>query len=326
MRAVIAAQSWPRGGAGTLPPPDTARIVRDAWSATASHVSLDVVPTPSGGPRSADALIGTEHRVGGALARRVGPALVLAPASGARWEPSALRAALLGLAAAGEKGPVVVPLGDEAPAGDAVDVWGGGLEAARAAVADLDVVALVGADRPLLGFTGMSAAVRDGREHDAALALAAQEQEERWTAVAREADAVASRRALIGPSRLSDQPGSGAAGGLAYVLGAMGARLAPAAAALAALTGLEAAAADADVVVAVVGRLHASDLDHGAASAAAALAARRGVPCVVVAAELGVGMRDLMAAGIVSAHEGAPGEDGLRDQIRRVAQTWTPNR
>ncbi|SEI90381.1 glycerate kinase [Demequina mangrovi] len=326
MRAVIAAQSWPLQDAGSLAPADTARLVRDAWEATSPHVDLAVVAAPSGAPRSADALSGDEAPVGGAIARRVGTTVVLAPATGARWEPAALGSALLGLAAAGEGATVVVPLGDEPPAGDAVDLWGGGLEAARAGVATLDIVALVGSDRPLLGFSGMSAAVRDGREHDAALAAAAQAQEERWTAIAREADPLASRRTLLGPARLSDEPGTGAAGGLAYALAALGARLVPASSALAALAGLEEEAATADVVVAVTARLRAADLDHGVAAAASSLAARRGVPCVVVTADLGVGKRDLMAAGIASAHEGAPGEAGLADQIRRVAQTWTPGR
>ncbi|MDN4474612.1 glycerate kinase [Demequina sp. SYSU T00192] len=326
MRAVIAAQSWPRPTVGDLAPAAAVRIVRDAWSAAAAHVDLDVVAVPDGGPRTADALAGEAVPVGGATAMRMDGAVVLAPAGGARWEPSALSSALLGLAAAGETSRVVVPLGDEPPAGDAVDLWGGGLEAARAGVATLDIVALVGSDRPLLGFTGMSAAVRDGREHDAALAQAAQAQEERWAAIAREADPVASRRALLGPTRLSDEPGTGAAGGLAYALAAMGARLLPAAAATAELAGLDRAAASADLVVAVVDRLDARGLDHGLVSAASSLAARRGVPCVAVTAHLAVGKRDLMAAGVAAAHEAAPGEDALGDQIRRVAHTWTPRR
>ncbi|WP_062293677.1 glycerate kinase [Demequina phytophila] len=326
MRAVIAAQSWPRPEAGVLPLEATVRIVRDAWSAASSRVALTVIGTPGGGPRTADALAGETWPVGGATARRAGGVVVLAPVAGPRWEPGALSAALLGLAAAGETARVVVPLGDEPPAGDAADLWGGGLEASRAGVAALDIVALVGSDRPLLGFTGMSAAVRDGREHDAALAQAAQAQEERWAAIAREADPVASRRALLGPTRLSDEPGTGAAGGLAYTLAAMGARLMPAAPAVAELVGFDAAAVDADLVVAVVDTLAARDLDHGVTSAASVLAARRGVPCVVVTAHLAVGRRDLMVAGVAAAHEAAPGEASLADQIRRVAQTWTPDR
>ncbi|MDN4482171.1 glycerate kinase [Demequina lignilytica] len=326
MRAVIAAQSWPRPDAPDLLPAAVASAAAEAWGAAAPHVDVVAVPVADGGPRTADALDGEALTVGGATARRRGDALVLAPATGARWEPAALAAALLGLAAAGESGTVVVPVGDEPPAGDATDLWGGGLAAARAGLNGLTIMVLAGSDRPLLGFTGMSASVRDGREHDAALAFAAQAQEERWSAIAREADPVAARRTLLGPGRLSDQPGSGAAGGLAYALAALGARIVPAAPAVAELAGLDRAAADADVVACVTGRLDARGLDHGVAASAARVAGAAGVPAVAVTAHLAVGRRDLMAAGIAGAHEGLPGEAGLADQIRRVAQTWTPRR
>lgn len=326
MRAVIACQSWPRPDGSESGPTTVAQVVREAWETAAPHAGVTAVPVPDGGPRSADALPGPASAVGGALARPVDDALVLAPASGSRWEPTALASALLGLAAAGRRGPVVVPLGDVEPAGQATDLWGGGLEAARAGLAALDIIAAVGSDRPLLGFTGMSAAVRDGREHDAALALAAQEQEERWVAIARATDPIASRRALLGPARLSDLPGAGAAGGLAYALAALGARLVPAADAMARLAGLDHAAADASVIGAVVGRLDAQALDRGVTAAASRLAAERGAPCVAVTAHLAVGRRDLMAGGVAGAHQGEPGDEGLADQIRRVAHTWTPSR
>ncbi len=326
MRAVIAAQSWLRGESGVLHPTEVADAVRSSWEAAAPHVEVLAVPLPDGGPRTADVLHGPAVHVGGAVAKRVGEAVVLAPVDGLRWEPAGLFSALMGLAAAGERGPVWVPVGDVAPAGDATDLWGGGVAAARSVLATLDVVVLVGAQRPLLGFTGMSAAVRDGREYDDALAVAAQAQEERWATIAREVDPVATRRTLMGPVRLSDQPGTGAAGGLAYGLAALGARLQPAAPAVARMVGLDAAAADASVVVPVVDRLDAHALDHGATSAASMLAAERGAPCVAVTSHLAVGKRDLMAGGVAGAHEGAPGMDGLADQIRRVAHTWTPLR
>jgi len=76
----------------------------------------------------------------------------------------------------------------------------------------------------------------------------------------------------------------------------------------------------------VVGVLDARALDHGTAAAASSLAGRTGVPCVALTGHLAVGKRDLMAGGIAGAHEGAPGEEGLADQVRRVAHTWTPRR
>src|SRR5690606_3711382 len=161
---------------------------------------------------SADAVAGSQSRVGGALAVSTGQGLVLAPADDERrWNPQALATALLGLAAdaARDAQPVtvMVPLGDESPAGDATDLWGGGLAATRKALAPLTMRALVQGTRPLLGFHGMSAAVRAGRESDIALAQSAQDQEQRWSQIAREADALAGPPGLIGPTRLSDSPG-----------------------------------------------------------------------------------------------------------------------
>jgi glycerate kinase len=213
-------------------------------------------------------------------------------------------------------------LGDEDPAGDAGDLWGGSIAAARAGLTSLAMIALVASSRPLLGFHGMSSAVRAGREADAALATAAQEQEQRWSAMALEGDAIAGAASLIGPSRLSEAPGAGAAGGLAYCLAALGARLTPGAAYVAGALGLGEAAQGADLLVAVTGELTPRTLDAGIASAVAAHAARTGLPAVVLASHVHVGKRDLMAAGLASAHEAGPGRAGLEDGVRRIAQTW----
>jgi len=252
--------------------------------------------------------------------------LVLAPADGSgRWEPNALASALLGLAAEHAAGPaptVVVPVGDTPAAGDATDVWLGGVEQMRSGLRSIGLVAAVGSQRPLLGLRGMSAALRDGRENDHAIALASQEQEERWGAIALSADAVAAKRSLLGGQRLSDAPGSGAAGGLAYCLAAAGADLQAAAPLLVSLTGAPEAAAEADLVVAIVPELTPRDLDEGAARAAALLAATRGLPAVVLAPDTRIGRRDLMNAGLAGVHEGQSGVDGLQDAVRRLAQTW----
>lgn len=329
MRIVVLTESWPAVAGPAVTAERTARTVREAWQSAAADAVIETFSLGDGGARSADALAGSRGSVGGALAVDTGDAVVLAPGDGAvRWEPHALAAALLGLAAehagATPARTVVVPVGDEPPAGDATDLWLGGLAQMRAGLASLDLVAAVGSQRPLLGFHGMSAALRDGRESDEVIGRAAQAQEERWAAIAREADPLASQRSLLSASRLSDQPGTGAAGGLAYCLAALGARLAPAARILASLTGADAAAERADLVVAVVPRLEPRTLDEGAVPAASALAARTGAPAVILAPSTRIGRRDLMNAGIASAHEAGPGPDGLAEGVRRVAQTWTP--
>ncbi|WP_084037887.1 glycerate kinase [Demequina sp. NBRC 110053] len=327
MRIAVLAQSWPGLDAAPLSPRDAAAIVSESWLAVDSGADIACVALGDGGPRSADALAGARSRVGGVETVEAGGAVIVAPASpSARWEPHALAAGLLGLAAehADRSRPVtvVVPVGDEAPAGDATDLWLGGLSQLRGALASLDLVVAVTSQRPLLGLRGMSATLRERRESDHALAVAAQRQEERWSEIAREADPVAGSRSLLGASRLSDGPGAGAAGGLAYCLAAAGGRLAPAGPLLAHLAGGTQAVEGADLVVAVVPSLEPRALDDGAVPAASALAAAIGVPCVVLAPSTRIGRRDLMNAGIASAHAAEPGAPGLGAGVARVAQTW----
>ncbi len=299
--------------------------VAQVWSEASPGSAIEALPVGDGGPRTADAWAGERSLAGGAEVVTHGGAVWLTPAQGAaRWNPLDVSAALLGLAAAGATAPVVIPVGDVPPAGDAADLWGGGLVAVRQALKGLDLVALTTSRRPLLGFHGMSAALVDGREGDGALAAAAQAQEQRWVEISSEADAVAVRGSLVGPSRLSDQPGTGAAGGLAYALAALGARIIPASHYLADASGLADAATAADLVMGVGGDLTPSSLDEGVAASVAAVAARGGVPATMLSTAVNVGRRDLMAAGLSSAHEARHGRSGLADGVRRVAQTWAP--
>jgi glycerate kinase len=325
---VVAVESWPGvEGEASLTAGEAAAVIDRAWREVAPGVEVVAIPVASGGPRTADALAGSRSRAGGAEVVEGPGGLWLAPAlSALRWNPMDLSAALLGLAAAGEKRTVHIPLGDEPPAGDALDLWGGHLEAVRKALASLPVIALAGSMRPLVGFHGMSSTLRDGRESDAAIAAAAQEQERRWTGIALHGDAIAGAASLLGPSRLSDAPGAGAAGGLAYCLAVLGARLVPASAYVVEAWGVRAAAEGADVLVAVTADLTPRTLDHGIATPVAAEAGRRAVPATALAPSVQVGKRDLMAAGLASAHEAGPGEQGLADGIRRLAHTWTPHR
>lgn len=324
MRIVVAVQGWP--GAGPEPAltaADAAAAVIEAWLEARPGTDIVALPVADGSPRTADVLPGSRSAVGGVEAVEGPGGLWLAPAEGAsRWNPQGLSAALLGLAAAGETRTVHIPLGDDTPAGDAIDLWGGQAAAVRKALATLPLVALVGSPRPLLGFHGMSSAVRDGREFDSAIALAAQEQERRWQGIALEGDALAEAASLIGPSRLSDAPGAGAAGGLAYCLAVLGARLARGAAYVLDAAGIGEAAQGADVLAAVTEDLTPRTLDTGIASALAEQAGRRAAPATVLAPSVQVGKRDLMAAGLASAHEAGPGIGGLRDGVTRLAHTW----
>lgn len=311
---------------------ESAREARDvaagAWRAAAVG-DVTAFAVGDGGPRSADAVEGPRTAIDGAQTVGTAAGLLLAPEQSAtRWSPLDLGQALRLLAQAPPaSGTVVVPVGDEAPAGDATDVWGGELPTMRRALAGVSLRVLVTADRPLLGFQGMSAALRLGRESDAAIAVAAQEQEERWRRIAATADAVGSRGTLLGPGRLSEAPGSGAAGGLAYCLAAVGATVTRAIDYLADTAGVgdavgRGADGGADLVVAVGPRLTPHALDHGIAATAARYAAIHAIPAIALTPEVAVGRRDVMAAGLSGTHEGATGAAGLVDTVSRAAQTW----
>jgi glycerate kinase len=321
MRVVAAVNGWP--GDELLDARAAAVAVAQAWGEAAPGTTIDSLPVGDGGPRTADAWVGERSLAGGAEAVTCGGMTWLAPTQGAvRWNPLDLSTALLGLAAADTMGSIVIPVGDVPPAGDAADLWGGALAPVRKAVRGLDLVVLATSRRQLLGFHGMSAALIDGREGDDALAAAAQAQERRWAEIAREADAIAGRDSLMRSWRLSDQPGTGAAGGLSYALAALGARIIAASSFLVEASGLADAAANADLVVGVGGDLTPSSLDEGVATSVAAVAARGGVPATMLTTAVNVGRRDLMAAGLSSAHEGQRGRVGLVDGVRRVAHTW----
>jgi len=326
----VSAEGWARdsgdAASGARIAADVARIWRDASPDT----QVTSIGAHSGEPRLSDSLEGRTMPVGGVTARHTPHGLVLAPqASASRWEPLALSTGLLGIAAtasAGTAPTVIVPVGDTPPAGDARGLWNGGLDAFRAGIRALDVKILVTSERPLLGLTGMAAHVRDGRESDEALAVAAQEQEREWAAVALTADSVVRDQALVATGRLSSSAGAGAAGGLAYCLAAAGGHLVPAVQAVPQLTGLEEAAREADVLVAVTPELSVRTVMSGTAAQAARVAAARGIPAVALASEVYVGGRDLMAAGFDAAYPCGSSREDLAQEVRRVAHTWTPHR
>ncbi len=320
MRVVAAVQGWP--GKYRIDAKEAAAIASRAWEASAPGNQLVTLPMGIGGPRSADAWRGTRGFVDGAETIDHAGATWLAPTGGSsRWNPIDVAAALLGLAKGNRT--VVIPVGDDAIAGDAAELWSGSLPMTRQMLAGLDIVVLVSSRRPLLGFDGMSAALMEGREGDAMVAAASKVQEERWQDLAAHADDVGKRLSLMGPTRLSDEPGTGAAAGLAYALAAVGARLMPATSFIADAAGLShEVAKGADLVLGIGGELTPRALDYGIGAPVAAAAGAHGVPAAILAPGVRVGKRDLMAAGITSAHDAEEGPEGLADGVRRLAQTW----
>lgn len=324
MRIVLTAESWPTDSTDTIPAVDVAVLAAYAWRAAAPLADVVGLPLGDGGPRTMAALPGSRIRWGPVDAVETTSGMVLAPRDGGHaWVPGELAAALAELSTSPEKRAVIVPVGDATPSGDPLDVWGGDLPARRVALASLNVIVLVGTSRPLLGFNGMAADIMVGREGDLVSATASHEVERRWTDIARVADPLVSTSNLFGAARLSDTPGSGAGGGLSYVLAAVGARILPGAAFAAGLAGFPEVGEGADLLVAICGDVTPRSLDNGTSAPVGAEAARRGVPCVVIAPRVMVGKRDLMAAGIAGAYEAASGADALAARLARVARTWT---
>ncbi len=180
---------------------------------------------------------------------------------------------------------------------------------------DVEVVLLADVDTPL-----GQAAARFGPQKGADASAV------RWLASGLERFAEVVERDLTDGTRLREQPGTGAAGGLGYALAAaLGARFHPGAAAVGALVGLPAAVAGADLVVTGEGRLDATTTEGKVVAHVVDLARRAGTPVAAVVGALAtpqvaveLGLRQL-----VQASPAGPGPDPWADAVqagRRLAE------
>ena len=139
---------------------------------------------------------------------------------------------------------------------------------------------------------------------------------------------------LGAPPTLPTLPGSGAAGGLAAGLFAVGGLREPGISTVLGLVGLEAALEDADLVVTGEGSFDWQSLRGKAVAGVAAAAAARGLPCLVLAGQVSVGRREAAAAGVeacysLAEHAGSVEaarqrpEQGLALLAARVAREWS---
>ncbi|NYI60415.1 glycerate kinase family protein [Cellulomonas soli] len=213
-----------------------------------------------------------------------------------------------------------------------------GLPGLRERLRDVEILVATDVDVPLLGLTGASAgfAAQKGATPEQAQELERQLDAFARAAVAALGDAV--RPDLLGGratvTRLTQAPGAGAAGGLGFGLSLLGARLVPGAALVADLVGLDEALAGVDLVVTGEGRFDWQSLHGKVASQVATRALAAAVPTVVLAGEVSVGRRELLAAGITAAYAvGDTPEEvraaladpvgSLRARAIRVARTWS---
>jgi len=226
------------------------------------------------------------------------------------------------------------------------------LRVVRALTRGVELLAAVDVDVPLLGLTGASAgfAEQKGATPAQAQALEGALAHFARTAVAalgdlERPDLLAGPRGAHGAhgphgpgrgafARLTSAAGAGAAGGAGFGLLVAGGRLVPGAALVADAVGLDALAADSDVVVTGEGRFDWQSLHGKVVATVAGRALAAAVPTVVVAGQVEVGRREYAAAGITSAY--AVGETpaevaaaladpvgSLARRVERVARTWS---
>lgn len=168
-------------------------------------------------------------------------------------------------------------------------------------------------DNPLLGRTGSAAVYGPQKGADAADIGTLD------AGLARLADL----HAAATGTDVREQPGIGAAGGLALPLVALcGARLDPGARVVAAALGAPALLADADVVITGEGRLDAQSFSGKVVGGVRELTPP-GVPVIVIAGEVALSPAQLAAAGITAAFSLAQGPATLAELRRGVSAAAT---
>ncbi len=134
--------------------------------------------------------------------------------------------------------------------------------------------------------------------------------------------------------RIDREPGSGAGGGIGYVLMALGGRRVSATQLVLAAWGFTDLLSAADLVITGEGRLDWKSLNAGTVHAVARAAEQRGLPTVVLAGQIEVGRRDTMALGVAGSYAVAdgPGQVAaamadpvgtLAARAARLARTWS---
>ena len=195
------------------------------------------------------------------------------------------------------------------------------LEAARGVLDGRDLIAAASTARPLLGLSSVVATGidlgprnRQDRAHTAALA--------RFFAgvgTPRPALALADAPAHRDPSRL---PGSGAAGGAAAVVAALGGRIVPTGTLLARTWDLDARCAACDLVVVLEPMLHSPHLADALLDSVTASAALHALPVVAVGRESSLSAHEAAEWGLHGVITTGGGEEGLRRAGVRIARTW----
>ena len=359
MRVLIAPDKY----AGTLTASEAAEAIAAGWRRTAPRDVLDLAPLSDGGPGFVDALHcalgGVLHAVtvAGPFGDPV-PATVLVVDGTAYLESAQACGVHLTGGERGEEAStygvgqlvraaldtgvdrIVVGLG-----GSGTNDGGAGLLAALGATAD------VALDRGAAGLADITTLTLPEPAPTAAIALvAASDVDNPLTGLfgaskvfgpQKGLDEAAQHRADLALTRLAAlagrvpalEPGAGAAGGLGYALGLLGATREPGFDVLATTVGLAERIIAADLVVSGEGAFDASSRGGKVPVALAGLAAAHARPTIVLAGRVGLGTRETRALGVESAYSlvEVVGEEralrdpagALADLAERVARTWS---
>ncbi|WP_051190150.1 glycerate kinase [Mycobacterium sp. UM_WGJ] len=167
----------------------------------------------------------------------------------------------------------------------------GGLAAGRRRLAGVELVAACDVEHPLLGPWGSARVFGPQKGADAATVAVL---ESRLAAWATELDAAAGWEA-------SAASGAGAAGGIGAAMLALGGTVESGSAIVARHTGLEAALADADVLVTGEGHFDQQSLHGKVVGSLAAAARAREMPLLVLAGQISLDEPALRSAGVVAA-------------------------
>jgi glycerate kinase len=167
----------------------------------------------------------------------------------------------------------------------------GGLDAARARLADIELIAASDVEYPLLGPWGAARVFAPQKGADTATVAALEVRLEGW---ALELEDAAGRD-------VSAEPGAGAAGGIGAGLLALGGRIESGSAIIAEHTNLADDLADADMIVTGEGRFDEQSLHGKVVGSLADAAIPLGIPVIVLAGQVGLDKSACRAAGIMSA-------------------------
>ena len=319
-----------------------AEAIADGWRQARPDDELTLAPQSDGGPGFVDVLVGRlgerrTLRVSGPLTAEVAAEWVfddadprtayiecaqacgLALLGGPPTVQTALAAhsrgvgQLIAAAVAAGARRIVVGLGGSACTDGGADMIEalGGMDAARALLADVELIAATDVEHPLLGPMGAARVFgpQKGADPETVVVL-----ERRLTEWAAELDAAAGRP-------ISDEPGAGAAGGLGAALLALGGRRESGATIIAEHTHLADDVAAAELVITGEGRFDDQSLHGKVVSALAAEA--RGTPVLVLAGQVTLTESALRDAGISAAHAIADHAGSVQRAIDDAANQLT---